>query len=203
MELHRNNKLYLSIIIFMIPPIVLSAIILSARIKASNLENIISSPEPILSECYNLTYSFINEQNSDKNYISLHSYLKSFLPLCIVIIIAYVIKIFFSIYFASILEEEMVDGANGMYLIYIDAPARILSFIPLIVCVIILIVRSFTINSEVFMNYYNLCSDYYGDSFRNSFSSIMNIRIYTLLVVILFVWETIYHAIIAKKILDQ
>ena len=203
MALNRNNICYLSIILFIIPPIVFSAIILSVKIKASNLESIISSPEQISSECYNLTYSFINEQKSDENFLSLNSYLKSFTPLCIVIIIAYTIKIFYSAYFSMILEGGRKDGANGMYLFYIDTPARILSCIPLIVCVILLRIRSYTKNCEVFMNYYNLCSDYYGDSFKNSFSNIMSIRTYTLYIVILFVWEIVYHAIIAMCILNQ
>ena len=133
MALNRNNICYLTIILFIIPPIVLSAIILSVKIKASNLECIISSPEQISSECYNLTYSFINEQKSDENFLPLNSYLKSFTPLCIVIIIAYTIKIFYSTYFSMILEGGRKDGADGMYLIIIDTPARILSCIPLIV----------------------------------------------------------------------
>jgi len=93
MTLNNNNKYYLSIIIFMIPIIVLSIIILSVKIKTSNLESIISSPvQKNASLCYNLTNSFINEQKSDERYLSLHSYLKSFTPVCIVIIIIYFIK---------------------------------------------------------------------------------------------------------------
>ncbi len=56
MTLNNNNKYYLSIIIFMIPIIVLSIIILSVKIKTSNLESIISSPvQKNASLCYNLT----------------------------------------------------------------------------------------------------------------------------------------------------
>ena len=203
MGLNWNGKVYLTTIIFMIPLIVLSAIILGVKIKTSNLESIISSADQISSECYNLTYSFINEQKSDEKYLSLYSYLKSFTPVCIVIIITYSIKIIYSAIFANCVEKDMEGGVNLMFLIYIDAPARILSFIPLIVCIIILIVRSSTSNCEVFMNYYNLCSDYYGESFKNNFRNIICIRIYTLFIVILFVWEIIYHAIIFRYIMNQ
>ena len=71
MGLNWNGKVYLTTIIFMIPLIILSVIILSINIKTSNLESIISSPDQISSECYNLTYSFINEQKSDEKYLSL------------------------------------------------------------------------------------------------------------------------------------
>ena len=200
--MNRNNKLYLSIIIFIIPLIVLPIIILTVKIPTSDLKDIISSNND-LSECYNLTYSFIYNQKSDENYSSLHSYLKSFISVCIVIIIIYFLKIIYTACFAFTLEGRMVDGANGMYLFYIDFPARIISFIPVIVCVILLRIRSYTKNCEVFMDYYNLCSSYYGDSFKNTFSNIMNIRTYTLCVVILFALEIIYHAIIAFAIMTQ
>ena len=85
----------------------------------------------------------------------------------------------------------------------LDFLARIISFIPVIVCVILLRVRSYTKKCEVFMDYYNLCSSYYGDSFKNTFSNIMNIKIYTLLIVILFVLEIIYHAIIVFMIMKR
>ena len=200
--MNRNNKIYLSIIIFIIPLIVLPIIILTVKIPTSDLKNIISSDND-LSECYNLTYSFIYKQKSDENYSSLHSYLKSFISVCIVIIIIYFLKIIYTACFAFTLEGRMVDGANGMYLFYIDFPARIISFIPVIVCVILLRVRSYTKKCEVFMDYYNLCSSYYGDSFKNTFSNIMNIKTYTLLVVILFVLEIIYHAIIIFMIMKR
>ena len=200
--MNRNNKIYLSIIIFIIPLIVLPIIILTVKIPTSDLKNIINSNND-LSECYNLTYSFIYNQKSDENYSSLHSYLKSFISVCIVIIIIYFLKIIYTACFAFTLEGRMVDGANGMYLFYIDFPARIISFIPVIVCVILLRVRSYTKKCEVFMDYYNLCSSYYGDSFKNTFSNIMNIRTYTLSVVILSALEFIYHAIIFLAIFFQ
>ena len=53
------------------------------------------------------------------------------------------------------------------------------------------------------MDYYNLCSSYYGDSFKNTFSNIMNIRTYTLSVVILSALEFIYHTIIFFAIFFQ
>ena len=203
MALHKNNICYLTIIIFIIPIIVLPAIILSVKIETSDLESIISSLEPFSSECYNLTYSFIIKQKSDERYSSLHSYLKSFIPVCIVIIITYSLKIIYSICFAMLVEEDMRDGANGMYLCYFDAPARILSFIPLIVCVILLRIRSYTNKCEEFMNYYDLCSSYYGDNFKNNFSDIMDIKTYTLSIVILFVWEIVYHFIVVLYIGNQ
>ena len=123
--MNRNNKIYLSIIIFIIPLIVLPIIILTVKIPTSDLKDIISSNND-LSECYNLTYSFIYNQKSDENYSSLHSYLKSFISVCIVIIIIYFLKIIYTACFAFTLEGRMVDGANGMYLFYIDFPARII-----------------------------------------------------------------------------
>ena len=200
--MNRNNKIYLSIIIFIIPLIVLPIIILTVKIPTSDLKDIISSNND-LSECYNLTYSFIYNQKSEENYSSLHSYLKSFISVCIVIIIIYFLKIIYTACFAFTLEGRMVDGANGMYLFFIDFPARIISFIPVIVCVILLRVRSYTKKCEVFMDYYNLCSSYYGDSFKNTFSNIMNIRTYTLSVVILSALEFIYHTIIFFAIFFQ
>ena len=68
--MNRNNKLYLSIIIFIIPLIVLPIIILTVKIPTSDLKNIINSDND-LSECYNLTYSFIYKQKSDENYSSI------------------------------------------------------------------------------------------------------------------------------------
>ena len=200
--MNRNNKLYLSIIIFIIPLIVLPIIILTVKIPTSDLKNIISSDND-LSECYNLTYSFIYNQKSDENYSSLHSYLKSFISVCIVIIIIYFLKIIYTPCFAFNLAEDMDYGYNLMLLLYGDFPARIISFIPVIVCVILLRIRSYTKNCEVFMDYYNLCSSYYGDSFKNTFSNIMNIRTYTLSVVILSALEFIYHTIIFFAIFFQ
>ena len=94
-----------------------------------------------LSECYNLTYSFIYNQKSDENYSSLHSYLKSFISVCIVIIIIYFLKIIYTPCFAFNLADNIEDmdyGYNLMLLLYGDFPARIISFIPVIVCVILL-----------------------------------------------------------------
>ena len=114
--MHKNNICYLTTIIFMIPLIVLSSIILSVNIKTSNLETIIYSSDEISSECYNLTYSFIFKQSSDERYLSLYSYLSSFISVCVVIIVTFILKIIFSAIFAMLIEEEMVDGANCMYL---------------------------------------------------------------------------------------
>ncbi len=51
---------------------------------------------------------------------------------------SYTLKIVHCGFFSTMLEEEMADGANGMYLFYFSTPARILLFIPSIVCVILL-----------------------------------------------------------------
>ena len=179
----------------MIPIIVLSFIILSVDIKTSNLESIISSPKQYSALCYNQTYSFINEQNSDERYLSLHSYLKSFTPVCIVIIVVYFIKIIVTFFTGMTFVEYNSDGANGMYCLMFDVPGRILTFIPSIVCVIILMIRSSTKNCESFMYYYDLCSPVYGDDFKNNFSNIMNIKIYIISTLVLFIVEIIYHYI--------
>ena len=197
MLFHRNNIAYLTLILFMLPLIILPSIILKVNIETSNLENIINSSDNKTLECYNLTYSFIYQQNLDERYLSLKSYLKSFISVCIVIIIAYSLKIILSIYFSlMVIEEEMTDEANKMYLLLIAGPARILSFIPSIVCVILLRIRSYTDNCEEFMNYYDLCFPEYGENFKNSFSDIMNIKTYTLCVLIFFVWEIVYNVLI-------
>ena len=196
MELNTNNKLYFTIIIFMIPPIVLSSIILSVKIKTANLESIISSHEQFSSLCYNQTYSFIKEQESDERYLSLHSYLKSFTPVCIVIIITCFIKIILDAWLATLFDEDMTDELDFIIYVFFVLPARILSFIPLIVCIILLYVRRKTENCDAFMNYYELCSPIYGDIFENNFNNIMNIRIYNLCILILFIVEIVYHAII-------
>ena len=195
MGLNKRNICYISITIFMIPIIVLSFIILSVDIKTSNLESIISSPKQYSALCYNQTYSFINEQNSDERYLSLHSYLKSFTPVCIVIIVVYFIKIIVTFFTGMIFVEYNSDGANGMYCLMFDVPGRILTFIPSIVCVIILMIRSSTKNCESFMYYYDLCSPVYGDDFKNNFSNIMNIKIYIISTLVLFIVEIIYHYI--------
>ena len=191
-------KLYFTIIIFMLPIIVLSSIILSVKIKTSNLESIISSPNQKIKSplCYNLTYSFVKERNSDERYLSLHSYLKSFTPVCIVIIITCFIKIILDAWLATLFDEDMTDELDFIIYVFFVLPARILSFIPLIVCIILLYVRSNTENCDAFMNYYELCSPIYGDIFENNFSNIMNIRIYNLWILILFIVEIVYHAII-------
>ena len=197
MKIHKNNIAYLTLVLFMLPLIILPSIILNVDIETTNLENIISSSDNKTSECYNLTYSFIYQQNLDERYLSLKSYLRSFISVCIVIIIAYSLKIIFSIYFSlMVIEEEMTDEANKMYLFYIASPVRILAFIPSIVCVILLRIRSYTDNCEQFMNYYNLCLPEYGENFKNNFSDIMNIKTYTLCVLIFFVWEIVYNVLI-------
>ena len=71
------------------------------------------------------------------------------------------------------LERENRDFTNSMLLFYIDVPARVYSLIPLIICVILLRVRSNTEKCETFMNYYNFCSNVYGDDFKNNFSDVM------------------------------
>ena len=100
------------------------------------------------------------------------------------------------------IEEENDDEGNCL-LFYIDSPARILFFIPGLVCVILLRIRSYTDNYEAFMNYYELCSAYYGENFKNNFSAIINVKTYTLCVVIFFVWEIICHGIIVSYITCQ
>ena len=90
-----------------------------------------------------------------------------------------------------------MDGGNVLCLVYAVIPVRIITFIPLIVCVILLRLRSDTENCTEFMNYYDLCSIDYGDDFINSFSNIMKITTYTLWVVILFGVEIFYHLIVA------
>ena len=202
MGLNKKNICYISITIFMIPIIVFSFIILSVDIKTSNLESIISSPKQYSALCYNQTYSFINEQNSDERYLSLHSYLKSFTPVCIVIIVVYFIKIIITFCTGMIFEAYNRDGVNGMYCFYIGGPGRILTFIPSIVCVIILMIRSSTKNCELFMYYYDLCSPVYGDDFKNNFSNIMNIKIYIISTLVLFIVEIVYHYIAVCCILS-
>ena len=101
------------------------------------------------------------------------------------------------------LAENMAGGYNAMILLYVDVPGRIISFIPVIICIILLGIRIDRDNCKVFMDYYNLCSAYYGDNFKKNFASIMNIRIYAICVAIIFALEIICHAFIFKYILDQ
>ena len=61
---NKNKILYLSIIIFIIPLIVLSIFILSSDAKTSTLENIITSPDQDKTECYYLTYNFIKKKKN-------------------------------------------------------------------------------------------------------------------------------------------
>ena len=126
MEIPINNICYLTIILFIIPLIVLPSIILSVKIETSNLESIIKSPMQYSSLCYDQTYSFINEQESDERYLSLHSYLKLFTPVWIAIIIIYVIKIIVSVCFLLILKEDKREYLNEIYLCFCDIPGRIL-----------------------------------------------------------------------------
>ena len=67
MSLNKPNILYLTVILFMIPPIVLSFIILSVKIKISNLQSIINSLGKNIPPCYEYTLSFINEKNQMKD----------------------------------------------------------------------------------------------------------------------------------------
>ena len=146
------------------------------------------------------TYYFVKEQNTDERYISLNTYLKSLTPLCIVIIVFYSLKIILSFIFTRLLEPEMVE-ANTLYICFFYIPARIITFIPIIVCVILLRIRGYTTKCEVFMNFYEQCSKYYGESFIDNFKDIMRINTLTLCVVILFVWEVVYHGIIFSVVL--
>ena len=202
MVLHKYNICYLTSIIFMIPLIVIPSLILMINIKTSNLENIIKSSEEHSSKCYNLTYSFIYNQNTDERYLSLDSYLISFISVCIVIIASYSLNIIYTAIFSTFLTDEE-DFGNTMSLSFYDTPIRIIFFIPSIVGVILLRIRSYTDNCEVFMNYYELCSLNYGDNFKDNFSGIMKIKTFTLCVVILFVWEIIYHLIIFLFIINN
>ena len=96
------------------------------------------------------------------------------------------------------------DGWSKWYVFMLyDVPARIISFIPIIVCVILLRTRGYTTNWEVFMNYYEQCSIYYGDDFIDNFKGIMIINTLTLCAVILFVWEVVYHGIVFSVIVCQ
>ena len=195
MEINRNNILYVIIIIFIIPSIVLTSIILSSKIEVSNLESNIISHEQNKTECYNLTYNFINNKQSNKIYLSLDSYLESFLVPCIVIIVAYSAKIIFTAFFGLILECSK-DGIHPFCLCIFELPARLIFFVPLIVFIVILRIRSNIEFCQDFIDYYNFCSDELGDNFKYSFSNIMNISTYTLWIIILFVLEIIYHGII-------
>ena len=199
MVCNRNNIIFATTTIFMIPLIILSSIILSTKIKTENLEKIIDTPQS-QSDCYLFTYYFVKEQNTDERYISLNTYLKSLTPLCIVIIVFYSLKIILSFIFTRLLIQEMVE-ANTLYICFFYIPARIITFIPIIVCVILLRIRGYTTKCEVFMNFYEQCSKYYGESFIDNFKDIMRINTLTLCVVILFVLEVVYHGIIFSVIL--
>ena len=133
----------------------------------------------------------------------MHSYLKSFTPVCIAIIIIYVIKIIVSVCFGLILKEDKRGYLNEIYLYFCDIPGRILFFIPSLIWVIKLIARISDKKCELFMKYYELWSPIYGNDFKNNFSSIMNIKIYTFLIFIFFIAEIAYHAIIFRYILAQ
>ena len=146
------------------------------------------------------TYYFVKEQNTDERYISLNTYLKSLTPLCIVIIVFYSLKIILSFIFTRLLIQEMVE-ANTLYICFFYIPARIITFIPIIVCVILFRIRGYTTKCEVFMNFYEQCSKYYGESFIDNFKDIMRINTLTLCVVILLVLEVVYHGIIFSVIL--
>ena len=134
-----DNILLATTVFFMIPLIVLSSLILSTKIKTENLEKIIDTPQS-QSDCYLFTYYFVKEQNTDERYISLNTYLKSLTPLCIVIIVFYSLKIILSFIFTRLLIQEMVE-ANTLYICFFYIPARIITFIPIIVCVILLRIR--------------------------------------------------------------
>ena len=194
-----DNILLANTVFFMIPLIVLSSLILSTKIKTENLEKIIDTPQS-QSDCYLFTYYFVKEQNTDERYISLNTYLKSLTPLWIVIIVFYSLKIILSFIFTRLLIQEMVE-ANTLYICFFYIPARIITFIPIIVCVILLRIRGYTTKCEVFMNFYEQCSKYYGESFIDNFKDIMRINTLTLCVVILFLWEVVYHGIIFSVIL--
>ena len=194
-----DNILLATTVFFMIPLIVLSSLILSTKIKTENLEKIIDTPQSQY-DCYLFTYYFVKEQNTDERYISLNTYLKSLTPLCIVIIVFYSLKIILSFIFTWLLIQEMVE-ANTLYICFFYIPARIITFIPIIVCVILLRIRGYTTKCEVFMNFYEQCSKYYGESFIDNFKDIMRINTLTLCVFILFVWEVVYHGIIFSVIL--
>ena len=194
-----DNILLATTVFFMIPLIVLSSLILSTKIKTENLEKIIDTPQS-QSDCYLFTYYFVKEQNTDERYISLNTYLKSLTPLWIVIIVFYSLKIILSFIFTRLLIQEMVE-ANTLYICFFYIPARIITFIPIIVCVILLRIRGYTTKCEVFMNFYEQCSKYYGESFIDNFKDIMRINTLTLCVVILFLWEVVYHGIIFSVIL--
>ena len=48
MGCNKNNAFFVTTVIFMIPLIVLSSLILSTKIKTENLEKIIDAPHPIV-----------------------------------------------------------------------------------------------------------------------------------------------------------
>ena len=123
MGCNKNNAFFVTTVIFMIPLIVLSSLILSTKIKTENLEKIIDAPHNP-SDCYDLTYSFVKEQNTDERYISLNTYLKSLTPLCIVIIVFYSIKIIFTLCFSGIIEPDMMDGVKWYVFMLYGCPSK-------------------------------------------------------------------------------
>ena len=80
MGCNKNSIIFITTVIFMIPLIVLSSLILRTKIETENLEKIIDTPQS-QSDCYLFTYYFVKEQNTDERYISLNTYLKSLTPL--------------------------------------------------------------------------------------------------------------------------
>ena len=149
--LNINNYLYLGTILFMIPLIIFPFIILSKKIDTSNLQNILALNKNVSSECYKFTYSFIYESKSDKNYLSLESYLDSLTISCIVLIIIYFIRIIFSFCLGNSFASTPIDGGNGMFIAYICLPFSLIALIPISICISKLNKRSLHENCELFI----------------------------------------------------
>ena len=198
-ECNRNNCLYFGTILFMIPLIIFSFRILFTKTDISNLKNILAYFGDDSSKCYKLTYSFIYESKLDKNYLSLESYLGSLNTPCIVLIITYFIRIMFSACFGNTFASTGIDGGNGMFIVYFCLPFSLIALIPISICISYFNLE----NYELFMNYYKLCSNYYGDEFKNSLNNIMNIQKLTKNIKYSVYFEMAYHFLVFYLIFAQ
>ena len=85
------------------------------------------------------------------------------------------------------------------YIVYFCLPFSLIALIPILICISYFNLE----NYELFMNYYKLCSNYYGDEFKNSLNNIMNIQKLTKNIKYSVYFEMAYHFLVFYLICAQ
>ena len=199
MGCNKNNAFFVTTVIFMIPLIVLSSLILSTKIKTENLEKIKDAPHNP-SHCYNLTYSFEKRAKYRwKIYIikyifkiintSLYSYYS----------ILFYKNNFYTLFFWNYWTRYDWWSKWYVFMLYGCPSKNYIFYSNNSLCNIIKNQRIYNKLRSVHELLWTMFHILW-DNFIDNFKGIMIINTLTLCAVILFVWEVVYHGIVFSVI---